>query len=321
SLPPMPLDRLSKLVERPAAVTGLSVERGLADVIARDIGSAEALPLLAHTLWLPHRQGESKKRLSLADYHSLGDPERRLNPVENSIRVVAERSLAGTKDSALLTQSRFLADLVAQETANGDACTGMLLAIEALPSAECGKDRPYCSEAELALFSATQCRFQEYRILAGHEGKVWGAALSPDRLHLLTASEDGTVRLWSLETGEAIAILRGHTAATLSVAFDADGQSAGSAAEDGTARIWDLSSCKERVVLRGHDGWVWNASFSPDGDYVVTSLDDNTARLWDAKNGSAVFNSNGCTVATSSADETGRIWNAETGQSIGVLRG
>ena len=96
ALTPMPLDRVPRLVEGPAAVASLNVDKGLAEQIARDVESPEALPLLAHTLWLLYQRGASDKRLSLAEYTSLGDPQRNLNPIQNSVRLVADQALAGS---------------------------------------------------------------------------------------------------------------------------------------------------------------------------------------------------------------------------------
>src|SRR5258705_3097306 len=93
----MPLDRVPRLVEGPAQVAGLNVEKGLAEAIARDVESPEALPLLAHTLWLLCRRCSDNKKLSLAEYHSLGDPERHLNPIQNSVRLVADQAIGGLK--------------------------------------------------------------------------------------------------------------------------------------------------------------------------------------------------------------------------------
>ena len=94
---PMPLDRVPRLVEGPAQVAGLNVEKGLSEAIARDVESPEALPLLAHTLWLLYRRGSDDKKLSLAEYQSLGDPERGLNPIQNSVRLVADQAIGGLK--------------------------------------------------------------------------------------------------------------------------------------------------------------------------------------------------------------------------------
>ena len=68
ALMPMPLDRVPRLVEGPAQVAGLNVEKGLAEAIARDVESPEALPLLAHTLWLLYRRCGDDKKLRFDEY-------------------------------------------------------------------------------------------------------------------------------------------------------------------------------------------------------------------------------------------------------------
>ena len=45
------------------------------------------------------------------------------------------------------------------------------------------------------------------RSFVGHEGVVWGVATSPDSRFLVSGSEDQTVRLWNLSTGELIVTL------------------------------------------------------------------------------------------------------------------
>jgi tetratricopeptide (TPR) repeat protein len=94
ALPLMPLERVKRLVEGPAAVAGLHVDPGLAERIARDLQSSEALPLLAQMLSLLHQRGDPT-RLSLADYDALGDAARGLNPIQNSVRLVADQAIAG----------------------------------------------------------------------------------------------------------------------------------------------------------------------------------------------------------------------------------
>jgi tetratricopeptide (TPR) repeat protein len=94
ALPPMPLQRVPQLVEGPAAVASLVVEKGLPERIMRDVENPEALPLLAYTLHLLNERSPDK-RLTLGAYLTLGDGD--LNPVQNAVRLGADEAIAGLK--------------------------------------------------------------------------------------------------------------------------------------------------------------------------------------------------------------------------------
>ena len=98
-LPLMPLDRVPRLVDGPAAVASINIEKGVSERIARDVENAEALPLLAHTLWLLYKRGGADKKLTLDEYVALGDPQRSLNPIQNSVRLVADQAIHGLRPS------------------------------------------------------------------------------------------------------------------------------------------------------------------------------------------------------------------------------
>jgi WD40 repeat protein len=93
----MPLERYPRLIEGPAAVAGINIEKGLSERIGRDVESREALPLLAHMLALLYQRGGEDKKLSLAEYELLGDPAQGLNPIQNSIRLAADEAIARVK--------------------------------------------------------------------------------------------------------------------------------------------------------------------------------------------------------------------------------
>ena len=167
--------------------------------------------------------------------------------------------------------------------------------------------------------------------LHGHGERVWSAVFSPDGQTIVTASADGTVRLWD-EVGNELAVLRGHEGEVISAVFSPDGQWIVTASRDGTARLWDGSG-NELAVLRGHEGGVYSAVFSPDGQMIVTASNDGTARLWDGAGNelavlrgherevwSAVFSPDGQAIVTANADGTARLWNL-AGNELAVLRG
>jgi WD40 repeat protein len=139
-------------------------------------------------------------------------------------------------------------------------------------------------------------------VLGGHQGPLGAATFSSDSHWLVTASGDGTARLWDLTTPNPAAepfVLRGHEGAILDIAFSPDGRWLVTTSQDSTARLWDISAllpgpvgagstvqtasnpAAEPLVLGGHGFGVNTAVFSPDGRWLATASWEGIARLWD----------------------------------------
>jgi len=115
------------------------------------------------------------------------------------------------------------------------------------------------------------------RVMEGHTGGVTNVVFSPDGKKL-ASSGDNTVRLWDVETGQAIGLaLEGHTELVRNVVFSQNGKKLASGSCDKTVRLWDVETGQAiGLALEGHTDWVTNVVFSPDGKKLASGSEDKT---------------------------------------------
>ena len=78
---------------------------------------------------------------------------------------------------------------------------------------------------------------RELRTLTGHSDTVWAVAVSGDGQRVVSASYDGTVKVWDLASGRELRTLTGHSLPVTAVAVTGDGQRAVSASSDRTLKV------------------------------------------------------------------------------------
>ncbi|RMH75514.1 MAG: hypothetical protein D6680_11465, partial [Cyanobacteria bacterium J007] len=113
-----------------------------------------------------------------------------------------------------------------------------------------------------------------------HDDAVRSVAIAPQGNILVSGSNDKTVKIWDLESGQPMRTLRGHLGSAIAVAISADGKTIASGSGDNTIKIWDLQSGELLTTLHGHNGWVNTVAFSPKGRTLASGAADKTIKLW-----------------------------------------
>lgn len=183
----------------------------------------------------------------------------------------------------------------------------------------------------------------------GHTAAVNRVVWTGDSRTLISVSNDKTIRVWDVATGESVRVLRpsigpGPAGMLNAAAISPDGSLLAVAGYErpGTDHgifVISLVTGDVRYALRGHTNVVLDVQFSRDGRWLASASGDHSARVWPIPpapgGGTATtvlqghsapvygvaFSPEGRRLATASLDGTARIWSLPAGVSQQVVRG
>ncbi|XP_072978295.1 DENN domain and WD repeat-containing protein SCD1 [Typha angustifolia] len=166
--------------------------------------------------------------------------------------------------------------------------------------------------------------FQLLEELKGHDSPVSCVRmLSGERV--LTASHDGTVKMWDVRTDTCVATVGRCLSAVLCMEYDDSTGILAAAGRDVVANVWDIRAGRQMQKLQGHTKWI--RSLRMTGDTILTGSDDWTARMWSISRGTCdavlachsgpilcvEYSPSDKGVITGSSDGLIRFWENEEG--------
>ena len=174
-------------------------------------------------------------------------------------------------------------------------------------------------------------------VLAGHAWGILRVAVSPDKGRVATASSDGTVKIWDVQSGSLIRTLPGKEP-VLDVAWSKDGATIAAchgaeSLKEGFARLYDVATGAEKKAIR-FESTVNRVAYSPDGTKLAIGTEKNGASLWSADGAERlkvlggdtevasqiVYSNDGALIAIRSGKEA-RVVSAADGALIAALTG
>ncbi|MDP6513903.1 MAG: TIR domain-containing protein [SAR202 cluster bacterium] len=175
----------------------------------------------------------------------------------------------------------------------------------------------------------------ELMVLEGHMDSVWGVAVTPDDKTVISGSDDNSLKVWDLETGQCRATLEGHSGFIFRVACIPGGKFAVSGSSDRSLKVWDLNSGRCHATLEGHSEAVTSVAVTPDGKTVISGSYDRSLKVWDLNSGRChatleghsnvvaglAVTPDGKTVISASTDSSLKVWDLESGKCRATLEG
>ena len=166
----------------------------------------------------------------------------------------------------------------------------------------------------------------EPRVLTAHTAPITAAAFQSSGRHVVTASEDGTVRVWDLRGLQASIVLDARGLITALAVSPRGSIAAGSGSGD--IRIWRDARTATPRLLSGHTAAVTHLVFTPPGDDLVSGSEDGSARVWKLETGTRAsrpvvlsghtggvtalaVSPDGSRIVSASADNRARIWRRD----------
>lgn len=160
--------------------------------------------------------------------------------------------------------------------------------------------------------------------LVGHRSTVTRILFHPAYTHLISSSEDATIKIWDFETGEFEHTLKGHTDMVLDIDIDREGNTIASCSSDLSVRLWDFNSFECTRTLKGHEHSVCGVAFFLESTRLISCSRDKSLKVWDTSTGFCLrtltghndwvrvvrFSGDGSFFASCSNDQTIRIWLA-----------
>jgi WD40 repeat protein/serine/threonine protein kinase len=116
--------------------------------------------------------------------------------------------------------------------------------------------------------------------LLGHEGRLTSLAISPDGQRILTASRDGSVRIWK---GEADPVVLVHPDEVTLAMFTPGGLGVLTGCRDGVLRLWGTSGGDRAVAFTRDTNLPHQVVFDLAGERFVTLAPDGLARVFDVR--------------------------------------
>jgi len=174
------------------------------------------------------------------------------------------------------------------------------------------------------------------RTLIGHSDYIRALVVMPDGKQAVSSSNDGTLKVWDIETGETLCTLQEQSGRVDALAVMPNGEQVLAAVGDGSLKIWDLKTGNILHSLQTYHTRPINAvAVTPDEQLAVSASSDGTLEIWNLARGelleilkghtqwveTVAITSKGDQVISGAADNLLQVWDLKSNEEPLTLRG
>lgn len=178
-----------------------------------------------------------------------------------------------------------------------------------------------CEDGSIRIINL-HTRLEEHEI-SSHSKPVSILQVTKDNKKLISASQDGCIKLWDTEKFKEISTLNISPSVPNSLVSTPDGKFLAIGCSDSIIRVWPIEKLGKINLLKGHTESINSIAITSDGQYAATGSDDFSVRLWSlwllqeqnvflghgSKVGSVAITSDNKFIVSGSEDKTVKIWN------------
>ncbi|XP_061314193.1 U3 small nucleolar RNA-interacting protein 2 [Pezoporus flaviventris] len=171
------------------------------------------------------------------------------------------------------------------------------------------------------------------RVFRGHQLPVTCLVVSPDDRFIFSASKDGSLIKWEVESGKKLCVVpggkrgteeqhMGHASHILCMAISSDGKYLATGDRNKLIMIWDTATCKRLHIFTGHRDAVSGLSFRKGTHQLYSASHDRCVKVWNVAENAYVETlfghqdvitgldslSRECCVTAGGRDGTVRLW-------------
>lgn len=113
-----------------------------------------------------------------------------------------------------------------------------------------------------------------------HGAPVTACVTTPDGAQLITAAEDGKVRIWRAEDGELLHGFTAHLRAARALAISPDGELLATGGDDQLVHVWRVKDRSYQRLFGLMRTGIESLAWSPDGQWLAAGARYSEVRVW-----------------------------------------